>query len=193
MIGEMKKGPDCIMLAAGESRRMGKNKLLLPVGGNTLVERAVETALDTCRRVILVTGFDAERIESLFFGHERVTFVRNTLYETGMFSSILAGAKHVQTQRFFIALADMPLVEKEVYTALLDHEDAPAVIPKYRGKKGHPLLLKYEVRDIILGLGPGATMRDVLAKVATLAVPVESGNVLLDIDEREDYEKLIER
>jgi molybdenum cofactor cytidylyltransferase len=189
----MKRTIDCIMLAAGESQRMGGWKLSLLLDGKPLIERSVEGALEACGRVILVTGYRAEDLERLFSGNERVVLVRNPEYRSGMFSSIRAGAEEVRTERFFIALGDMPLVEKEVYNALLGHEGAPAVIPKYRGKKGHPLLLKREVRDIILRLGPEKTMRDALALVATLAVPVQSRNVLLDIDEREDYEKLVDR
>ena len=193
MIRKMNSRPDCIMLAAGESSRMGGWKLSLPLDGKTLIERSVDSALDACGRVILVTGYRAEDLEALFSGYKRVKLVRNPEYERGMFSSIRAGAEEVRTDRFFIALADMPLVEKEVYIKLLLYKDIPAVIPKYRGKKGHPLLLKREVRDIIVRLGPDRTMRDALAFVATLAVPVESRNVLLDIDEQEDYEKLVDR
>ena len=189
----MERITDCIMLAAGESSRMGGWKLSLPLDGKTLIERSVEGALHACGRVILVTGFRAEDLERLFSGHKNVKLVRNPLYKRGMFSSIRRGAEEVRTERFFIALGDMPLVEKEVYTELLLYKDIPAVIPKHRGKKGHPLLLKREVRDIILRLGPEDTMRDALAVVATLAVPVESRNVLLDIDEQEDYEKLVDR
>ena len=181
------------MLAAGESQRMGGWKLLLPLKGKTLIECTVDGALEVCGRVVLVTGYRAEDLERLFYGKKHVKLVRNPEYGRGMFSSIRAGTEEVCTERFFIALGDMPLVEKEVYIELLRYKDMPAVIPKYRGKKGHPLLLKREVRDIILRLGPDRTMRDALAFVATLAVPVESRNVLLDIDEQEDYEKLVDR
>jgi molybdenum cofactor cytidylyltransferase len=181
------------MLAAGESQRMGKRKLLLPLGGKTIIECSVEGALGACSRVILVTGHDAKELEKLFSGRASVELVFNPGYEKGMFTSIKAGVAHVRTERFFVALGDMPLVGKDVYEKLLSYRDVPAVIPKYRGKKGHPVLLTREVGEIISALGPDSTLRDALARVPTLAVPVEDRYILLDVDERGDYEKLTGR
>lgn len=178
------------MLAAGESQRMGKGKLLLPLGGKTLIECSVEGALGTCSRVILVTGHEAGVLEKLFSGRASVELTYHPGYEKGMFTSIKAGVAHVRTERFFVALGDMPLVGKDVYEKLLSYRNVPAVIPKYRGKKGHPVLLTREVGEIISELGPDSTLRDALARVPTLAVPVEDRYILLDVDERGDYEKL---
>ncbi len=186
----MQKKPDCVMLAAGESRRMGTWKLLLPLQGKTLIECSVEGALGACGRVILVTGHNAGELETLFGGRQDVLLVHNPDYKRGMFSSVQAGAAHVETARFFLALGDMPFVGKKLYAGLLLHKNVPAVIPKYRGKKGHPVLLDRSVRNTILSLGPEKTMRDALAQTATLAVPVDNRYVLLDIDEQEDYENL---
>ena len=187
----MRKKPDCVMLAAGESVRMSGWKLLLPVRGETLIERSVNGALAACGKVFLVTGYRHGEIENLFDGEERVIPVCNPGYEEGMFSSIRAGASRVETERFFVALGDMPSVGKKVYEKLLSYGNVPAVIPKYGGKKGHPVLLSAAVREIILSLGPGHTLRDALARVETLAVPVDTGAVLVDIDDKKDYENLI--
>ncbi|MBN2324166.1 MAG: NTP transferase domain-containing protein [Spirochaetes bacterium] len=188
----MQRKPDCVMLAAGESRRMGKWKLLVRLRGKTLIECSVDGALGACGRVILVTGHRARTLEAIFGGRPDVFLVHNPDYKKGMFSSVLAGAAHVETDRFFLALGDMPLVGERLYTELLRYKDVPAVIPKYRGKKGHPLLLERSVKDTILALGPERTMRDVLAQTATLAVPVENRYVLVDIDEPEDLKKITE-
>jgi len=183
--------PDCVMLAAGESQRMGKWKLLLPLEGKSLIERRLEGALEACGRVILVTGHRNDELKRLFTGIAGVTPVHNPGYREGMLSSIQTGVARVETERFFIALGDMPSVGKEVYEKLLSYGNVPAVIPKYRGKKGHPVFLSGTVKEIILSLGPGHTLRDALARVETLAVPVDTGNVLVDIDEKKDYENLI--
>ena len=189
----MKQKPDCVMLAAGESQRMGTWKLFLPLEGKPLIEHSVGGALEACGRVILVTGHRNDELERLFSGVTGVTAVHNPAYREGMFSSIRTGVAQVETQRFFIALGDMPSVGKEVYETLLSYENVPAVIPKYRGKKGHPVLLSLPVRKIILSLGPRHTMRDALSEVETLAVPVEHRSVLVDIDEEKDYENLIRK
>jgi molybdenum cofactor cytidylyltransferase len=96
----------------------------------------------------------------------------------------------VSTERFFIALGDMPLVDRSVYEALLGFKYAPVVIPKFKGKKGHPLLLSKELIESIRKFDERSTLRDVLAMYPTLAVPVESRHILVDIDNSHDYKKI---
>jgi molybdenum cofactor cytidylyltransferase len=109
-----------------------------------------------------------------------------------MFSSIKIGVDAVSTERFFISLGDMPLVGRDVYETLLRFKHAPVVIPKYNGKKGHPLLLSKELVATISVFDEKGTLRDVLAKYPTLAVPVESRYILSDIDSSQDYKNIIE-
>jgi molybdenum cofactor cytidylyltransferase len=181
---------ECVMLAAGASRRMKSWKMMLPFAGATMIECSVRRALEACPRVVLVSGYRGEELEALFAGWERVECARNERYELGMLSSVQRGAARVRTDRFFIALGDMPLVEPELYRHLLTHSSAEAVIPKYRGKKGHPLLVSRAVRESLLGFDEALTLREVLALFSTLAVPVDSRHILHDIDDRADYEAL---
>ncbi len=182
---------DCVVLAAGSSTRMERWKMTLPCGEVTVVECTVRSALEACARVVLVTGFRAEELERLFAGERRVHPVRNRRYEEGMFSSIKAGAAEVASGAFFLALGDMPLVSPAVYRTLAAHRTAAAVIPKYRGKKGHPLLLSEEAGRSIASFPARATLRDVLAGLTTLTVPVEDRHVLCDIDVPADYRALM--
>ncbi|MGO9309004.1 MAG: NTP transferase domain-containing protein [Spirochaetia bacterium] len=180
---------DCLLLAAGASTRMGEWKMLLPWEGRTIVETSLRKCLDACRRVILVAGHRAEELRALFAGRIRsgeVTFVVNPVHEQGMFSSVQAGAGLVTSGRFFLALADMPLVEPSVYR-LLTHYEGEAVIPTYRGKKGHPLLLSSAAAQRILELPADRSMRDVLAEFPGMTVPVEEPGVVQDIDDEHDY------
>jgi len=184
---------DCLILAAGASSRMSDWKMLLPWEGSTIVETSVRKALDACRRVILVAGFRAEELRALFADRIRageMAFVANPVYERGMFSSVQAGAGLVTSQRFFLALGDMPRVEPSVYRLLLRYE-GEVVIPKYRGKKGHPLLLSSAAGRRIQELEQDRSMRDVLAEFPTLAVPVEEPGVVQDIDDAQDYRRYI--
>lgn len=178
------------MLAAGASTRMRGWKMTLPFAGSTMIETSVRRALEACARVVLVSGFRGQELEDLFAGWEKVECVRNERYELGMLSSAVRGAARVRTDRFFISLGDMPLVSPELYRLLLSYTEADAVIPKYRGKKGHPLLVSRAVRDCLLGFDESLTLREVLALFPTLAVPVESSHILTDIDDRGDYESL---
>lgn len=184
---------DCVMLAAGASTRMGGWKMLLPWEGATILETSVRKALVACRRVILVAGYRMEEVGVLFDGRIRageVAFAANPGWERGMFSSVQAGAARVESERFFLALGDMPGVEPSVYRLLARYE-GEAVIPKYRGKKGHPLLLSSAVARRIQELGEDKTMRDVLAGLPTLAVPVEEPGIIQDVDDPTDYQRYI--
>ncbi len=178
------------MLAAGESSRMKDWKMMLPFMGTTIIEKSVKNALECSSRVILVTGYRSSELKKCFSFEKRVEIVENIRYETGMFSSIKIGAAKVASKRFFIALGDMPLVDAAVYRTLYEFTCAPVIIPKYEGKKGHPVLLSREVAESIIKTAETKTLRDVLAQFPTLAVPVQTGCVLRDIDNAEDYEGL---
>lgn len=182
-------GFDCVMAAAGRSDRMGEWKLLLPLGGDTIVERSVRNALAGCARVILVTGYRGEELARLFSGWESVLVVSNPDYRAGMFSSIRAGVRHVGTDRFFIALADMPLISPEIYRrlALLPTSGPSATRPFFRGKKGHPVLLPSVVIDKILHFDDSHTMQDALQGIPITRLEVDDQRVIRDIDTPEDY------
>lgn len=186
------------MLAAGSSTRMGAWKMMLPWGRSTMVEHSVRTALKVCARVVLVSGFRADRLVELFEGWPGVEVVRNRNYDAGMFSSVQRGAQAAGEEDFFLALADMPDVTVSTYRQLLQWngrlspafgpaKTAYAVIPQYRGKKGHPLLLSAPMRARILQADVSQTLRDVLARVPTVVVPVDERGIVHDIDTPQDY------
>jgi len=189
---------ECVMLAAGRSSRMDDWKMTLPWGKSTIVEHSVRTALNVCARVVLVAGFRAEELDGLFRDWQRVEVVKNESYEEGMFSSVQRGAQVLGSGGFFLALGDMPGISEDVYKDLLGWDRklasilpstgaAYAVIPKYRGKKGHPLLLSPQMRTRILETSVSMSLRDVLADVPTVIVPVDDHGILHDIDTPADY------
>ena len=189
---------ECVMLAAGSSTRMDTWKMMLPWGGSTIIEHSVRTALQVCPRLILVTGFRAEELIEVFRDWPRVEVVTNPDYQSGMFSSVQQGVRSVAEGAFFLALGDMPGVGEATYRDLLDWnvrlssaftaaEQAYAVIPQYKGKKGHPLLLSAQMRTRILKTDVSKTLRDVLAEVPTVIVPADEPGILHDIDTPADY------
>jgi molybdenum cofactor cytidylyltransferase len=191
---------ECLMLAAGSSNRMDAWKMTLPWGESTIVEHSVRTALSICSRVVLVAGYRAEELVQRFRQWPQVEVVRNERYESGMFSSVQRGAQAAgEGREFFVALADMPQVSRAIYLELLEWSRrlsslfaprgaAYALIPKFRGKKGHPLLLSPQMRHKILKAEVCKTLRDVLAEVPTLVVPVDEQGILQDIDTPGDYD-----
>jgi molybdenum cofactor cytidylyltransferase len=182
-----KEAADCIILAAGLSTRMGRWKMILPYGDATVIETAVAGALAAADRVILVTGYRGEELEEKFTGFPRVTTVRNYRYEEGMFSSVRTGVTVVGEGRFFVLPGDMPGVELETYTRLLEAPKAPVVVPEFQGKTGHPVLLDSRVRGAVLEASAGSNLKEVLAGFRRLRVSVEDGEILHDLDTAEDY------
>ncbi len=188
---------DCVLLAAGESIRMGSWKMLLPFGGTTIIGTCLSAALEVCRRVIVVTGFRGEELEERVLGTDpRVLAVRNDRWRDGMFASIRRGVREVGTADYFIALGDMPRVDAALYRDLLvcrrliEADDIDAAVPTYRGKKGHPVLLGSRARELILAADEAVTLRDVMARLRTLLLPVDRAAVLQDIDLPQEYEML---
>ncbi len=183
------KRPDCIVLAAGKSERMGRWKMTLPWHGSTIIEAAVTGALTVCRRVIVVAGYRGEEIVHMFQDNPAVITVINEEFESGMFSSVQRGCRRVETDRFFLALGDMPSVHPDVYRTLMLYTAADVIIPKYRGKRGHPILLGPGMADRIIAYESGKTLHHVLAEVVTMSIPVLDSTIVHDIDTESDYRR----
>ena len=102
-----------IILAAGESKRMGReNKLLLPIKGEALIRRFVKSVcLSEVENVLVVLGYQSDKIKEVLID-QPVDFVYNPLYMSGMITSIKAGisASSINSQGYMICLSDMPFV-----------------------------------------------------------------------------------
>lgn len=185
-------GYDCVIPAAGESKRMGDWKLLLPIGEETIVERSVRNALGFCSRVILVVGHRGDELVERFSAWPRVITIRNPEYSFGMFSSIRRGVREVTTSRFFVALADMPLIPSSIFSLLASREapEEAVVRPFFQDHKGHPVLLPASVIDKILRFDNSHSMREVLRDLPLYRTQTEHEGVVRDIDSPGDYRSL---
>ena len=191
-----------IVLAAGESRRMGKTKQLLEWRGNTILECVLNTLLASpVDEIILVVGHEAERVLRTT-ANPRVKAVFNPDYRQGMSASLRRGltAMDLGAEAFLIALGDQPGIPPGVVRALIDHyrESYPEkkiVAPAYLGRRGHPVLFSRDYLDEFLGLTGDVGGREILARHPEDVLLVEAGTdeVLLDVDTPEDYRKLSRR
>jgi CTP:molybdopterin cytidylyltransferase MocA len=190
-----------IILAAGSSRRMGRNKALLPIDGQPMIARVV--ALFAAARVapiIVVTGYESEAIESLIKPITRI--VHNPDHASrGMLSSIKIGAATCRTQAdaFFLALVDHPCIRAATLMQLIDtwkQTQADVVRPAFHGKHGHPILIAAHCIDAILALrDDDQTLNDFVRAKSTRAVdvPVEDSATIHDIDTPADYDAATKR
>ncbi|MHB8771843.1 MAG: nucleotidyltransferase family protein [Syntrophales bacterium] len=186
-----------LILSAGRSSRMEEFKPLLPLGGETLFERVIrlfrQAGIDD------VTAVLGHRAESLIPLVERcgVRSVINERYDEGMFSSLRAGVLALDPGRrgFFLLPVDIPLVRPETLRALMAAfraGTADVCRPCFRGRYGHPPLIATELIPAIAGFDGAGGLRTLLDgwQGRTAAVAVEDPGILVDVDTRDDYERL---
>ncbi len=178
-----------VVLAAGFSERAGEYKMELSLGDKTLLERCIEGMTTVCERIIVVGGYQYEKIEAIVEHLPNVESVNNENFRVGMFSSVRRGIREIQAGRFFIIPGDQPLVKPETYRKLLSI-DADIVIPRFNGKKGHPVLFAGHFIQEILAMPDTAILRDFIHSKEAIVVDVDDPGVGLDVDSPEDYEKI---
>ncbi|HSA96642.1 MAG TPA: nucleotidyltransferase family protein [Acidobacteriota bacterium] len=192
-----------VVLAAGESRRMGTQKLLLPFGGTTVAGAVVKAALGSrADRVWVVLGADRAavraEIERVGGPAGRVEFAVNEEYERGMLSSVQAGfralAKDVEAA--VVMLGDQPFLPSAVIDEIIAayrESGKGIVIPAFRGRRGHPVLVDLRYRGEVLGLDPGEGLRQLVRAHPEDIREVEAGDgaILRDLDTPEDYKNRV--
>ncbi len=184
-----------IVLAAGSASRMGHNKLLLELGGESLVRRAVRAAVEAeLDPVIVVLGHEAERVRAALEGL-RCEPVVNPCFPLGMSTSLDAGVAALPptAAAAVVLLADMPLVDAAmVRTVVLRHRDggAPVVSSRYGPVPAPPILYARVIfPELRGGLGEGRG-REVVRRHARLADYVDwPASALADVDLAEDLER----
>ena len=188
-----------ILLAAGESKRMGGvNKLLLPFGSSTILEQTVDTLLNSkLDDVIVVLGYGANEIRKLIASRP-VTIVVNPDYHQGISTSIIAGLNLVdsQAQAVTLALGDQPLINSQAINRLVKefyNHDRGIVIPTYKGKRGHPIIFAIKYKEKLLELKGDIGGRQIIKEHPDdiLEVVVRSEGINIDVDNISDYQSLL--
>lgn len=185
-----------VVLAAGKSSRMGRNKLLLEVGGRTILDRSLDALEESSvDEVFVVVGHDPEAIEAMAEAHGFET-VLNAEYERGMTSSFQAGLRATTANSAFLVLGDQlgldPTLIDEMASLMANDPGALLISPVYEGRRGHPTLFRRALFEEIRGLGEGETVKDVVLRHERKHRSVEGGLwCTLDIDTPEDFEKTV--
>jgi molybdenum cofactor cytidylyltransferase len=180
-----------IVLAAGRSTRMGAaNKLLADVGGKPMVRHAVEAALASqARPVLVVTGHQADDVRAVLAGLD-VTFVANPDFAEGLSSSLKAGIRAVPADAIgaVVLLGDMPRINAAHLDTMIAACPSPAgaaiVVPVHQGQRGNPVLWPAELFGEMLALEGDAGARSLLARHPDRVRGVDLGTdaVLMDVD-----------
>jgi molybdenum cofactor cytidylyltransferase len=192
--------------AAGQSARMGRPKLALPLGGSTVLEYVI-AALRTggLEKILVVCGPHAPQLVPLALngGAQVLALTEPTPDMRATIEHGLAWAEHEwrpsPEDAFLLVPADHPAIDFEVVRRLIEAWPASQLrsilIPTYQGKRGHPTLIAWKhvagIRALPPDVGLNRYLRDHAAE--TLEIPVESDSVLIDLDTPEDYEQLLAR
>lgn len=191
-------------MAAGLSRRMGTNKLLLPFGQHTVLAQVVSVLQDCpLAEIVVVTGHEREKIEASLGRHSAkhggLRFVYNPNYATGdMLSSIQAGlaAMPGDLGAALIVLGDQPQLERRIVDQVIAaHAPGAVIIPSFNRRGGHPILMDRACWAEVLALPLDASLRELLrAHPGWLRyIEVDTESILQDMDTPEDYHRVIGR
>lgn len=186
-----------ILLAAGESRRMGSPKALLPYDGRTFIEHICNAFLRAgVDELIVVLGAWEDKLRPALPSHSALRTVVNPQYTLGQLSSLTRGigALSPESEAAVVNLVDHPLISTETITALIASfraDPLPIVIASYQGKRGHPVLFSSQVYAELLAApldkGAKVVVRKDPARVRE--VPLDDPGILADIDTPEDYRR----
>jgi len=144
-----------ILLAAGQSKRMlGENKLIKKINGIPLINQTIKNILESSiDELIVVTGYQNKIVENTIKKNNKIKFVFNKDFESGIASSIKKGLINLnkKTEFFFICLGDMPLVNRSDYNKLIELKNKKEIIvPNYKGKQGNPILFSMSMKEEIM-------------------------------------------
>ncbi|MBN1682489.1 nucleotidyltransferase family protein [Candidatus Bathyarchaeota archaeon] len=182
-----------VVLAAGKSSRMGKNKLLLEIEGKTILDNLLSTLTLILKEVVVVTGYDPEPIRRIAEKYDCL-LVHNFKHEKGMTSSFQAGLSAINTDGVFLVLGDQIGLEKGLLLKMIDklsNEDALIISPIHKGKYGHPVLFHRKIYTEILNQREDSVLKEIITNNSNKHKTVK-GSVwtTLDFDTPEDFEKI---
>ena len=186
-----------IVLAAGKSRRMGTQKLLLPIAGQPMIVHVINEVLRSpVKDVLAVTGPEPAAISEVL-AKLPVTLVINDATDGDMLSSIRCGLNALppDCSHVLLVLGDQPGITTALITQLIAAQQLtgkPLAAPVCQGRRGHPVLLDASYRDEILSRYDDTGLRGLLHAHESdiVEVPVDDPRELEDIDLPEDYARL---
>jgi molybdenum cofactor cytidylyltransferase len=186
-----------VVLAAGESARMGQSKQLLPWGDTTILGQVLTNLqASAVNEIVVVSGYEQQRVARVA-AEAGVKAVYNPDYEAGeMLSSLQVAVSQLPLNReaVLVMLADQPMVGPEIINRLLEEYwqgGGELIAPTYQGHRGNPVLIGRRYFAELLALPRGEAPRTLLRAHdgAVSLVPVDSPGILHDLDTPGQYER----
>ncbi len=189
----------CIILAAGKSTRMKQQKMLLPFKGSTVIENVVTASIQSnVKHTIVVTGSQQELISQQLKSLD-VEIIQNAKFEDGMLSSVQCGVMALrQCDAFLVLPGDQALVKSTSINHLIkmyDDSQKGLLIPTYYDRKGHPVIIDSKYKNQIMKLDHSIGLRQLFHENEDdlALVPIDSNEILIDLDLPEDYQKALKQ
>lgn len=186
-----------VILAAGGSLRLGKPKQLLDWQGQVFISQLIKNALEAgLAPLIVVTGADSDRIQQEIAGMP-VDFVHNPDWQEGQSTSMKAGlgALPAGCQSVMFLLSDQPQVSPILIRQLVEtwyEERKPITAPQVNGKRANPVLFAKETFEALTAITGDKGGRLLFDRFETSWLPWTDERITLDVDEGDDYRKLID-
>lgn len=182
-----------IVLAAGKSTRMGRNKLLLPWGETTVIEHVVATLRKGgVEEVVVVAGHEADRIRAAL-KESQVRLFENSAFDLGLGSSIAVGVRAAPAaDGYLIVLSDMPYMPPELVAAVVAAgSPGTIVVPQSGMRRGQPVLFGSQFREELAALTGEKGARSIVDAHPGAVADIEwaEARAFDDIDTPADYGK----
>jgi molybdenum cofactor cytidylyltransferase len=183
-----------VVLAAGESLRMKKSKMLLPYKGKTIIEKVIDNiTYSEIDNIIVVLGAYKDEILKVIEPY-RISHCYNDIYREGMLTSVKCGFSSLPQQfgAAVIFLGDQPMISQGVINTITEafkKSGKGIIVPVFNNTRGHPVLISRKYSDEIKKTDNSSGLRHLIKKFETdvLEVSVNSSEILRDIDTEEDY------
>lgn len=186
-----------VILAAGLSKRMGQNKLLLKLNNQSIIEHVVSTVIK-CKidEIIVVLGRDAEVVYKVLSKYPVQTVI-NPDYELGQSSSVKSGLSLVDNESectlFF--MGDQPFIDEQIINQEINffrNNDFSIIVPTYNGNRGNPVLFASEWYPVLKKISGDQGGRQIIKnnQEAVHFFEIENELFLKDIDTQEEYYKV---
>ncbi len=185
-----------VILAAGQSRRMGRPKMVLPWGSSTVIGQVVDVLYAAgIDPLVVVTGGAKEQVDAALNGLPVVCVHNPNFMESEMLASLQLGLSEMayDVTAILVCLGDHPQINAGVVQQVADcyrESGSRLVIPSFQMRRGHPWLVDRTLWETVLNLGADSSLRQFLQahQEDIRYVNVSTDSILKDLDTPEDYQ-----
>lgn len=187
-----------VVLSAGESSRMGRPKALLPIDGQTFIERIVAALKQTSvGNITIILGHKADEMKSRI-DHLPVEILINSDYKLGQLSSLQVAVRHLEKiadcDGMLVHLVDHPYIDPVLVATMIDRfyqSGKLMVVPRHGGKRGHPVIFSRKLFGELLSapMDQGAKAVVNAHRDDTLEIDTKDEGITVDIDTPELYKQ----